>query len=105
MNLFKICYVKFRNPHTATDAADIFTNVLQKLDVPVENNIQDSLFALCKAGFTTESISINASCLSEDRKYMMLCAISWYHLYNLKNVKNTHKGVLVSVNLYVSDCS
>ena len=63
------------------------------------------VFALCKAGFTTESISINASCLSEDRKYMMLCAISWYHLYNLKNVKNTHKGVLVSVNLYVSDCS
>ena len=24
----------------------------------------------------------------------MLCAI-WYHLYNLKNVKNTHGGVLL----------
>ena len=26
------------------------------------------------------------------------CAI-WYHLYNLKNVKNTHEGVLVLVKL------
>ena len=24
----------------------------------------------------------------------MLCAI-WYHLYNLKNVKNTHNGMLL----------
>ena len=23
----------------------------------------------------------------------------WYHLYNLKNVKNTHRGVLPLVNL------
>ena len=28
----------------------------------------------------------------------MLCAI-WYHLYDLKNVKNTHGGVLLSVKL------
>ena len=28
--------------------------------------------------------------------FMMRCAI-WYHLYNLKNVKNTHGGVLVLV--------
>ena len=26
----------------------------------------------------------------------MFCAI-WYHLYNLKNVKNTHEGVLLLV--------
>ena len=24
----------------------------------------------------------------------MFCAL-WYHLYNLKNVKNTHEGVLL----------
>ena len=28
-----------------------------------------------------------------------LCAI-WYHLYNLKNVKNTHGGVLLLVNVW-----
>ena len=28
----------------------------------------------------------------------MLCAI-WYHLYNLKNVKNTHGGVLLLIKL------
>ena len=28
----------------------------------------------------------------------MICVI-WYHLYNLKNVKNTHGGVLLLVKL------
>ena len=30
--------------------------------------------------------------------YMRLCAI-WYHLYNLKNLKNTNGGVLLLVKL------
>ena len=29
---------------------------------------------------------------------MVRCAI-WYHLYNLKNVKNTHGGVLILAKL------
>ena len=33
---------------------------------------------------------------------VMLCAI-WYHLYNLKNVKNTHGGVLLLVNFTKSN--
>ena len=28
----------------------------------------------------------------------MRCAV-WYHLYNLKNVKNTHGGVLIFLKL------
>ena len=28
------------------------------------------------------------------KKYVMFFAI-WYHLYDLKNVKNTHEGVLL----------
>ena len=31
--------------------------------------------------------------LAEGMKYAVRCAI-WYHLYNLKNVKNTYGGVL-----------
>ena len=31
--------------------------------------------------------------------YVMFYAI-WYHLYNLKNVKNSHGGVLLSLQLY-----
>ena len=31
-------------------------------------------------------------------KYVIFCAIS-YHLYNFKNVKNTHGGVLLLVKL------
>ena len=34
-------------------------------------------------------------------EYVMCCAI-WYHLYNLKNVKNTHGGVLLLVKLKVT---
>ena len=33
----------------------------------------------------------------------MLCAI-WYHLYNLKNVKNIHGGMSRSVRLQVEAC-
>ena len=40
-------------------------------------------------GFWRESISISS--------YVMRCAI-WYHLSNLKNVKNSHGGVLLLVN-------
>ena len=36
--------------------------------------------------------------------YVMLCVIS-YHLYNLKNVKNTHGGVLLLVNLLAKACN
>ena len=34
--------------------------------------------------------------------YVVCCAI-WYHLYNLKNVKNTHGGVLLLVKLQKSN--
>ena len=33
--------------------------------------------------------------IKKKSKYVMLCVI-WYHLYNFKNVKNTHGGVLLS---------
>ena len=33
----------------------------------------------------------------------MHCAI-WYHLYNLKNVKNTHGGVLLLLKLQALAC-
>ena len=36
--------------------------------------------------------------------YVMRCAI-WYHLYNLKHVKNTHGGVLILVMLQASACN
>ena len=32
------------------------------------------------------------------KRYVVRWAI-WYHLYNLKNVKNTHEGVLILVKL------
>ena len=35
---------------------------------------------------------------------VMRCAI-WYHLYNFKNLKNTHGGVLISVKLLAEACN
>ena len=35
---------------------------------------------------------------------MIFCAI-WYHLYNFKNVKNTHGGVLLLIKLQASACN
>ena len=37
----------------------------------------------------------------KSRQFVVRCAI-WYHLYNLKNVKNTHGGVLILVKLQAS---
>ena len=36
------------------------------------------------------------------RMIVMFCAI-WYHLYNLKNVKNTHGGMLLLVKFKTSN--
>ena len=36
--------------------------------------------------------------------FVVCCAIS-YHLYNLKNVKNTHGGVLILVKLQAEACN
>ena len=35
---------------------------------------------------------------------VMRCAI-WYHLYNLKNIKNTHGGALILVKLQAKTCN
>ena len=37
-------------------------------------------------------------------KYVMLCVI-WYYIYNFKNVKSTHGGVLLLVKLQVETCN
>ena len=39
--------------------------------------------------------------LWQESLYVMRCAI-WWHLYNFKNVKNTHGGVLILVKLQAS---
>ena len=40
--------------------------------------------------------------MGQQISYVMRCTI-WYHLYNLKNVKNTHGGVLILVKLQALD--
>ena len=40
----------------------------------------------------------------ERDKNVMLCAI-WYHVYNFKNVKNTHRGVLLLLKFRLLTCN
>ena len=42
--------------------------------------------------------------LHKGHRIIVLCCAIWYHLYNLKNVKNTHRGVLILVKLQASAC-
>ena len=37
--------------------------------------------------------------ISPRRETNVVCCAIWYHLYNLKNVKKTHGGVLILVEL------
>ena len=46
---------------------------------------------------TTEALICSA------REYVMCCAI-WCHLYNLKNLKNTHGGQLLLVKSLLACC-
>ena len=47
---------------------------------------------LCEASSEED----NTKTIYNDNLYVMRCTIS-YHLYNLKNVKNTHGGMLLLV--------
>ena len=52
----------------------------------------------------------NDRLILEDDVHWSVCLISslctiWYHLHNLKNVKNTHGGVLLLVKLQASTCN
>ena len=40
----------------------------------------------------------------KNKQFEILCVI-WYHLYNLKNLRNTHGGVLLLVKLQTEACN
>ena len=54
--------------------------------------------------FDYPSWCLTSSVRSRNFLYVMHCAI-WYHLYNLKNVKNADGGVLLLVKLQAEICN
>ena len=54
---------------------------------------------MVKKDYFVVNSKLYVSCL-----FVVRCAI-WYHSQNLKNVKNTHGGVLISVKLQTSACN
>ena len=64
-----------------------------KYETPIHNSVK------CYSSYKKMT-----QCFSSQWKNVMRCAI-WYHLYNFKNVKNTHGGVLILVKLQVLACN
>ena len=69
----------------------------------VSNSINSYLNYLTIAyyKFSAKILSLNHLNYSYHSLYVMFCAI-WYHLHNLKNVKNTHGGVILAMKLQSS---
>ena len=65
------------------------------------NNFPLIFFLFLRVQFGREAKSRD---VSRTQGNVMRCAI-WYHLYNLKNVKNTHGGVLILIKLQTEACN
>ena len=65
----------------------------------------ESLFTICHQNIQNfyKHVEIRVNSFFNEQ-HVMRCAI-WYLLYNSKNVKNTHGGVLILVKLQVSACN
>ena len=68
-----------------------------RLYIKINDNINNNSFLhLIHLSFASNDLSAMCLYYTYQDSYVMRCAI-WYHLYNLKNVKNTHGGVLILV--------
>ena len=78
---------------------DLFTFNLRPVSTGFKSAITSKLPVL---SLETRSLMNSSIYQNQNRwTFVMRCAI-WYHLYNLKNVKNTHGGVLILVKLQAS---
>ena len=59
---------------------------------------------LCISITSKKSLRSDKILLVRRKLYVMRCAI-WYRLYNLKNVKNAHGGVLLVVKLQLQSAA
>ena len=67
------------------------------LSLHATGNIVIFYFIICKFNDSNCNDNWNTSLVGfvvDNFMYVISCAI-WYHLYNLKKVKNFHKGVLL----------
>ena len=81
--------------HTRTFICDLFN---------LANCVKQALKTFEVAHFWVNSLAHGAfSSFKPDKRirtlYVMFCTI-WYHLYNLKNMKNTNGGILLLVKFY-----
>ena len=81
---------------------------LASLSVSYSNFILDYEFQWLQGHLYYEPVGYSRLTLSRPTwlHHMMLCTI-WYHLYNLKNVKDTHRGelLLVTFRLQLEACN
>ena len=63
--------------------------------------VNRKLFLWPYVSFTISIFSLHFNNVSYMRPNFVVCCAIWYHLHNLKNMKNTHWGVFLLVNLQV----
>ena len=104
-NTFDILELTYKNhftrkscDHNKLKRCPAFESMFQRAIGKLETNNYLSCTSTYRliTNFTTEIFTKCRKCIQETN--VMFCAI-WYHLYNLKNVKNTHGGVLLLVKL------
>ena len=75
----------------------IFINRL--LEVSLENTPRKNSLTISQYyNYFLDILIKRSQVIKNQCKYVVRCAIC-YHLYNLKNIKNTHGGVLILVKL------
>ena len=68
------------------------------------NGLNVSLISATVIIWTTTEYRVCSLSIDLDELFVMRCAI-WYYLYNFKNVKNTHGGVLILERLQAKACN
>ena len=73
------------------------------LEFQISKTLQHGQFALFSmSNFMSKN---EYKCSPAFYSLFVVCCAIWYRLYNLKNVKNTHRGVLILVKLQAETCN
>ena len=86
--------------HWSNSQATIHPFVLYYVD-PATRNVCHKSYACISNQMIYDTVTVYCFLQKLLKEYVMHCSI-WYHLYSLKNVKNTHGGVLILVKLQAS---
>ena len=93
-----------RKPIGEVDAIIVQLNLTEDIPKTSFSLTQQLVKKVEGIDFSQMKLDLNFASDLTELKNVMRCG-SWYHVYNLKNVKNTHGRVLILVKLQTSACN